>query len=95
MPLTNILPELQEALRLAINIVPEYYLSPVVLLLKDNRCSDAKEVLAVVYKTWGADKAVLRQYVSWQDACGVDDEVDGIVTLFRKQFPKETDALSK
>ncbi len=95
MPLTNILPELQEALRLAINIVPEYYLSPVSLLLKESRCNDAKEVLAVVYKTWGADKAVLRQYVSWQDACGVDDEVDGIVTLFRKQFPKETDALSK
>ncbi len=95
MPLTNILPELQEALRLAVNIVPEYYLSPVILLLKDNRCFDAKEVLAVVYRTWGADKAVLRQYVSWQDACGSDDEVDGIVTLFRKQFPKETDALSK
>ena len=94
-PLPAVLEPLQHALHIGINVIPEYYLPPVTLLLADARCGDAKDVLSLLLKTWGSDKVILSQYVVWQTACGSDSDVDAIVTSFRKQFPQDTDVLSK
>ncbi len=87
--LSDIENELQKALALELNVVPESYLYPIVILYQHNRCGDAKILLSLFVKKWGYDRAILRQYYKWKQVCGSDTDVDPFAAFYEKKFPKD------
>lgn len=88
-PIAEMKQELLKALSLEVNVVPESYVYPVVILYEDNRCEDAKQLLAVFSDKWGNDRLILQQYYKWQQACGADAAVDPLVNVYRQRFPND------
>lgn len=94
-PLEQMRETMEKSLSLEINVVPEAYLYPIVLLYEKERCSEAKELLSMIYQKWGDEKPILKQYYLMKQKCQGDADIDKKAEKYSTLYPEPVDFFSK